>query len=257
MSVNDHLHIGPGGLALIKEKEGWYPKAYLDPVGVWTIGWGTTGADAVPGRVITKEQGEAFLRRDMREAENDIKKLVTVPLNQNQFDALVSFVYNLGAGNLGKSTLLKLLNRGNYEGAAGQFQYFNNARDRCTGRFGPLPGLTIRRRQERDLFLSEDMGDTSVDFVDSGQYDVQDPSCNDGTCRAERVPGRPGAMREVMRNSDTFKSLMGIFTGFMAMMASMFQQIASNPVAMILAVVVIIGICVAVYIKYRDTKEGR
>lgn len=254
--MNDHLHIGPPGLQLIKEKEGWFPKAYLDPVGVWTIGWGTTGEDAVPGREITKAEGEAFLRRDMRSAEDDVKRLVKVKLTQNQFDAMVSFVYNLGAGNLGKSTLLKLLNQGNYEGAAAQFQYYNNARDRRTGHFGPLPGLTIRRRQERDLFLSDATHDTFHVTPDE-EHTLDDPSCNEGTCRAERAPGRPGALMEVMKNSDTFKSLMAIFTGFIAMISSMFQQIQNNPVAMVLALTVITAIAIAVYIKYRDTSQGR
>ena len=103
---NLNLHVSDAGLALIKEFEGFYPKTYLDPVGVWTIGWGTIGEVAKPGRTITREQATAFLRKELRTVESQIKKLVKVPPNQNQFDALVSFVYNVGSGNFGKSTLL-------------------------------------------------------------------------------------------------------------------------------------------------------
>jgi len=94
---NENLRISPAGLALIKKWEGWYPKAYKDPVGIWTIGWGTIGVEAVPGRTITKKQGEEFLRRDLIKDEDTVKSLVKVDLTQHQFDALVSFVYNCGS----------------------------------------------------------------------------------------------------------------------------------------------------------------
>jgi GH24 family phage-related lysozyme (muramidase) len=98
--------------------------------------------------IITREQAEQLLRADLQEAEDAVSNLVTVPLNENQFSALVSFVFNLGAGELEDSTLLELLNQGKYSEAADQFLRFN------TDNGEPLEGLTRRREAERQLFLT-------------------------------------------------------------------------------------------------------
>ncbi|MGP5893649.1 lysozyme [Pseudomonas aeruginosa] len=134
------------GLSLIKSFEGLRLQAYQDSVGVWTIGYGTTrGVSA--GMSITKEQAERMLLNDVQRFEPELGKLVKVALNQNQWDALMSFVYNLGAANLASSTLLKLLNRGDYQGAADQFSRWVNAGGKR------LEGLVKRRAAERVLFL--------------------------------------------------------------------------------------------------------
>src|SRR5690606_18480116 len=116
------------GKELIKKYEGLSLKAYPDPAtggDPWTIGYGTiiypSGEPVHPGDVITEEEAEDYLINDLEQFEKHVNDLVTVKLNQNQFDALVSFVYNLGPYNLQSSTLLKELNRGNYAGAAQQF----------------------------------------------------------------------------------------------------------------------------------------
>lgn len=134
------------GLSLIKSFEGLRLQAYQDSVGVWTVGYGTTrGVSA--GMSITKEQAERMLLNDVQRFEPELGKLVKVALNQNQWDALMSFVYNLGAANLASSTLLKLLNRGDYQGAADQFSRWVNAGGKR------LEGLVKRRAAERALFL--------------------------------------------------------------------------------------------------------
>ncbi len=133
------------GIDLIKRFEGLRLSAYKCPADVWTIGYGTT-AGVKPGQTITKERAEELLREDVERFEAQVLRLVKVPLTQGQHDALVSFVYNLGAGNLSNSTLLRLLNSGDYKGAAAQF-------DRWTKAGGKeLPGLVKRRAAERALF---------------------------------------------------------------------------------------------------------
>lgn len=141
---------------LIKESEGLRLKAYLDAVGVWTIGYGDTGADVKEGLVITKGEAEERLERRLREFEGYVKSYVKVVINQNQFDALVSLVYNIGPENFKTSTLLRLLNLTDYQGAADQFPRWNKGR--VNGKLVVLNGLTTRRNKERKLFLEKDNG---------------------------------------------------------------------------------------------------
>lgn len=134
------------GLNLIKSFEGLRLQAYQDAVGVWTIGYGTTRG-VTSGMSISKEQAERMLLNDVQRFEPDVQRLITAPLNQNQWDALMSFTYNLGAGNLESSTLRRLLNAGDYAGAAEQFPRWNKAGGKV------LTGLARRRSAERELFL--------------------------------------------------------------------------------------------------------
>lgn len=139
------------GFDLIKASEGLRLTAYPDPAtgaDPWTIGYGTTRG-VKPGMKITVDQADQYLKSDVARFEADVARLVTVPLTQNQWDALISFVYNLGAANLASSTLLKLLNVGDYDRAADQFPRWNKAAGK------ELPGLTARRLAERKLFLSK------------------------------------------------------------------------------------------------------
>ena len=131
----------------IKIAEGLRLKAYLDTGGVWTIGYGHTGPEVVKGLTITMEQAEALLTEDLRTAEDHVNSAVKVKLTQNQFDALVSFVYNIGGGAFKESTLLRLLNAGDYEGAANQLPRWVKDNGRL------IDGLVNRRREERELFL--------------------------------------------------------------------------------------------------------
>ncbi|WP_043632630.1 lysozyme [Chromobacterium haemolyticum] len=137
------------GIKLIQGFEGLRLKAYQDSVGIWTIGYGHTGPDVTPGMVITQAQADALLARDLNRFESGVTRLVQVPLNQNQFDALVCFSFNLGLGALQGSTLLRLLNAGDYAGAAAQFPRWNKAGGK------ELPGLTRRRAAEQALFLGK------------------------------------------------------------------------------------------------------
>jgi lysozyme len=135
-------------ISLIKKHEGLRLEAYLPtPNDVWTIGYGHTHTTK-QGQKITEAQAETLLRKDIAWAEEAVNESVVVPLTQNQFDALVSFVFNVGAGAFGSSTLLRLLNSKDYEGAANQFLRWNKQKGVA------LKGLTKRREEERKLFLS-------------------------------------------------------------------------------------------------------
>ena len=107
------MKINETGLALIKSFEGLRLKAYKCPAGVWTVGYGHTGGDVKAGMIITEEEAEELLRQDLERFEEGVENLVEVELNENQFCALVSLAYNIGLGNFKRSTLLKLINKGN------------------------------------------------------------------------------------------------------------------------------------------------
>ncbi len=152
------MNIGTKGLALIKEFEGCKLEAYLDGGGVWTIGWGHTGPDVHEGLIWTQHQADMALLEDVQEAVDGVNRLVTAPLTQNEFDALVSFAYNVGldidadtkAEGLGDSTLLRKLNALDYGGAADEFPKWNKDNGKIVG------GLTRRRMAEKQLFETED-----------------------------------------------------------------------------------------------------
>jgi len=141
------MKTGSKGIELIKHFEGCELEAYKCPAGVWTIGYGHIKG-VKEGMTITELQAEEMLKSELNEYEGYINNLVTVELNQNQFDAMVSWVYNLGGGNLKASTLLKVLNSGEYDGVPAQMMRWNKAGGKV------LEGLTRRRQAEADLFVA-------------------------------------------------------------------------------------------------------
>lgn len=134
------------GIELIKRFEGCQLRAYCCPAGKLTIGYGHTGADVFDGLIIAPERAEELLRADLVEVEKQVLQLVTAPITQGQFDALVAFTYNVGAGALKASTLLRKLNAEDYAGASEEFARWTKAGGR------ELPGLVRRRAAERNLF---------------------------------------------------------------------------------------------------------
>lgn len=146
--------IDPRALALIKEFEGFEPEAYRDPVGVWTIGYGTTagaGVGIVPkaGMRITEAEAEAYLRRALDKFAAQIRPAIVGPIRPNEFGAFLSLAYNIGPTAFKGSTALRLFNAGDKLGAADALTWFNKAGGKT------LAGLVRRREAERDLFLSD------------------------------------------------------------------------------------------------------
>lgn len=147
----DEMHVSPSGIDLICNFEGKRLMAYDDGVGVWTIGFGTTiypnGIKVKKGDVCTEAQAKAYMAYDLKKFELAVNNTVNVSLNQNQFDALVSLAYNIGTNAFKNSTLVKMLNAGDYRGAANQFDVWVNAGGKR------MQGLVNRRAKEKALFL--------------------------------------------------------------------------------------------------------
>ncbi len=156
--------INEDGVALIKEHEGLHLTPYICPGNRWTIGYGHTRT-VRSGQRITREQAEQLLEDDLRIAERAVARLVTVPLTDNQFAALVSFVFNVGTVNFEKSTLLKLLNRGWYEQVPAQLTRWNRAAGEVMG------GLARRRAAEARLWNKED-APKMPEFIHSNEEDA-------------------------------------------------------------------------------------
>lgn len=150
------MRINQAGINLIKKYEGLSLQSYLCPANVFTIGWGNTyyenGKKVQEGETITEERAEELLMFVIRGIEINVENILqnnhAPQLNSNQFSALISFVYNIGEGAFKKSTLLKKIVAGDFEAAANQFPRWNRAGGRV------LAGLTKRRKDERNLFLS-------------------------------------------------------------------------------------------------------
>jgi lysozyme len=142
------VNISQEGIELIKRFEGFSARIYKDVAGYPTIGYGHLVATDENFNDITPEQAETLLREDIKEAETAIITQVTVELAQCQFDALVSFIYNVGTQAFEKSYLLRLLNRGDCAGAADQFTRWIFAGGK------PVAGLIARRRAEKAMFLN-------------------------------------------------------------------------------------------------------
>ena len=176
--MNDGLHLSEEGAKLVQAFEGCLKpvgrgrfKPYVCPAGVLTIGWGHTnhhGRKFKAGDVWTQAQCDAEFLSDMKGFEAAVKRLVRVELNQQQFDALTSFAYNCGEGNLGKSTLLRKVNRGDFPGAAREFAKWNRGGGRV------LAGLTRRRACEALVF--------------QGFYDANHDGKADGPRRSTKQP---------------------------------------------------------------------
>ena len=147
----DQMVVSLFGVDIICGFEGKRLAAYDDGVGVWTIGFGTTvypnGIKVKKGDTCTEAQAKTYMAHDLKKFEATVNKAVTVQLNQNQFDALVSLAYNIGTNAFSKSTLVKKLNANDIRGAADQFDVWVNAGGKR------MQGLVNRRAKEKEVFL--------------------------------------------------------------------------------------------------------
>jgi len=141
------MKISENGLNLIRSHEGCKLEAYLDSVGVPTVGYGHT-LGVFMGQTITQDEADRLLQADMVSVEKCINNSIPFGITQNQFDALCSLTFNIGCGNLRNSTLLRKIQDGDDAGAAEEFGKWCHAGGKT------LPGLVARREAEKQLFLS-------------------------------------------------------------------------------------------------------
>jgi lysozyme len=162
--------ISQRGIDFIKEAEGLRLKTYRCSANVLTIGYGSTTHNhkITEGMKITKDEAERMLKFDLKVFENAVNAAVEVPLTQSQYDALVSFTYNVGIGALEKSTLLKKLNKKDYDGAATEFAKWNKAGGKV------VKGLVTRRAKEASLFVDDswEADETPNDYQDNIKRNV-------------------------------------------------------------------------------------
>jgi len=148
------MDIGQSAIDLIKQFEGCRLTAYEDVAGIWTIGYGTASTSGIvniyEGLTITEDQAEDYLKQQLQKTADEVNRLLTVPVTQNQFDALLDFAYNVGCGNLKSSTLLKLVNQGDYDNASNEFLKWDKAGGQV------VSGLLRRRTAEQTLFNTPD-----------------------------------------------------------------------------------------------------
>ncbi|MEH7901769.1 lysozyme [Rhizobium laguerreae] len=172
-------------LGLIKRFEGWFPDVYNDPVGYCTIGWGhliekklcrnvaTDKLGAFSPRPLDPDRGQSLLIKDTWPARRAVQRLVKVQVTDRQFGALTSFVYNVGAENFRRSTMLRMLNTGNISGAQREFSRWNRARGKV------LPGLVRRRACEAELFMGRGRN------LNNGLFDIR--ICRGNLAAAESI----------------------------------------------------------------------
>lgn len=146
--MNPTMDYSHNGELLTQDFEKCRLVPYQDSKGVWTDGWGNTHG-VVPGRAITQEKADADLRSNIESAVYAVNHYVAIHLRQNEFDALVDFVFNVGIGNFSTSTLLRKLNRGDLVGAANEFERW----DMSGGKH--LAGLMRRRKAEEAMFKEQ------------------------------------------------------------------------------------------------------
>jgi len=238
-------NVSEDGIALIKKFEGLHKvgkdgliHSYRCPAGVWSIAWGHTKG-VRSGMKITVEEAEQFLRNDLADCGKVIKKHVHVPLSQGQYDALVSFVFNIGGGkNFLSSTLLKKLNKGLYDECPEQIMRWNKAR--VEGKLQPLRGLTRRRSAEAAIF----------------SRDAQLPSDDGGP----EMPQKPSASApKPLAKSKTMAGV-GIAGAATAMneMAGQLQGLVAyaDSLKLVFLLCAIAGIALAAYARVKDHSEG-
>jgi len=160
------MKINQEGLNLLKSFEGCKLAPYKDIGGIWTVGYGHTGQDVIPGQPWTQEQVDNCLSQDLSKFEKGVESLLAVPFNENEFSALVVFSYNVGLNALKNSTLLKKLNMVDKLGAADQLLLWNKVNKQ------PIAGLTRRRQAERTLFLKQPNSANNGTLLPDGPSDA-------------------------------------------------------------------------------------
>ena len=238
------MRMSAAGLATVKEFEGLRLKAYKCPAAVWTIGYGHTSAAGnpivTPEFVITKDEAEEILERDMVQYEDGVKKLVKVEITQGQFDALVDFAYNAGVGALQKSTLLKKVNAEKFDEVPAEFMKWTK------GGGKELPGLVRRRRAEVKLWRG---------------LDTEKPVPVD-EARAE--PDQPKASKSIVQSREANAAVAAGGLGTIAVVQEVMPMVREggdllsslSPTALILFVIIAVAGAAWWFRKQRLDEEG-
>lgn len=210
-------------------------QAYLCPAGKWTIGYGSTKG-VKRGMKIDKGQAEELLMEDLQEHGSYVNQYVKVPLTQARYDALTSFVFNLGPGNFRSSTLLKKINVGDFDGATQEFSKWNKAR--VDGVLQPLAGLTRRRTAEAALFaMDASVGADGVLQPQKPEIEAVKPLTKSKTMAGASIAGSGLVLTEVAQQLEPLTHM-------------------SDAVKYIFLAVTVIGIAIVAYARWKDHKEG-
>ncbi|MGD9724718.1 MAG: lysozyme [Pirellulales bacterium] len=208
------MKLSDEGLRLIKSFEGYHTKlkdgsciAYRCPAGVWTLGWGCTEG-VREGMIWTQKEATEALRREIAKFESAVEQAITRPMSQNQFDAMVSLAYNIGAAGFKRSSICRLFNKGDVLGAAKAFELWNKGGGRV------LPGLVSRRKREAALFLkpSEQPDAPFMPQAVTETKEVSKPSVAVGAAAAaagasQAIPSVPDSVTDAAQNLDAWKSI--------------------------------------------------
>lgn len=239
--------VSDSGLNLVMKFEGLHKlqddgmvASYRCPAGKWTIGYGHTKG-VRSGMKASVSDCQAFLKADLEEAGVAVKRLVNVPLSQSQYDALVSFVFNLGEGNFKSSTLLKVLNQGKYGEVPGQIIRWNKAR--VKGELTELKGLTRRRAAEAALFTM----DEPLSSEEGGDLMVQKP---------EVATPKPLAKSKTMAGAGM--AGVGTLGSMIGDAASQLQSLVSysSTIKTVFVILTVVGIALVTYARMKDSKDG-
>lgn len=234
------MRMGQKGLTLLKKFEGWRSEAYLDPVGIWTIGYGHTSAAGSPkvvsGMTISRAEGENILRKDLKLYEKAVNDKVKVTLNQNQFDALTSFCYNVGPGNFGESSVLKAVNSQQFHLVPFNLMRWTKAGGKT------LEGLKRRRKAEGRLFntpvpvrVGEAAKELSHSRVIAGQTSVAT-----GTAGVVISENTPNVAETVSQTGNDLSMIAYI----------------SEWIGIISAILIVGGIILTVYARWDDARNN-
>jgi len=238
------MRMSAAGLEMVKEFEGLRLKAYKCPAAVWTIGYGHTSSAGKPivdaELVITKEQAEDILKRDLTQYEDGVKRLVQIGITQNQFDALVDFAYNAGVGALQKSTLLKKVNAGKFDEVPAEFMKWTK------GGGKELPGLVRRRRAEVKLWRG---------------LDTEAPV---PTSQARFQPDQPKATKSITQSKEANAAVAAGGLGTIAVVQEVMPMVREggdllgslSPTILILFVIIAAAAAVWYFRKQRLDEEG-
>lgn len=247
------MNLSDAGLSLIISSEGKLKAlgdgryiAYRCPANVWTIYTGCT-VGVKEGMIVTEDEGKAMFRAELEKHEAAVRRLVTVDITQGQFDALVSFSYNVGSGALEGSGLLKKLNKGDYAGACKEFAKWDKAR--VKGKMTALRGLTIRRANEAAMFATRDEAPMIAQKVETPREPVTATKATIATAAGATVattfPPPPTALLETA----------GAWKGFASQGVDLVTFAATNPKA--LAVIAVAGAAMWFGPKIRPAWFGR